>query len=106
MPAAAAQRPLACAKGAPPTTRAHVATYAASQPLAAASTVASPGATRSTTAVTSPSPSRNAITGSASAFATTPSSGTRPNWSQSTGAVATLHAAETAIVPTTSGGTG
>src|SRR5262249_44683605 len=82
------------------------ATYAATQPFAAAIRTAVQGETRPTSAVTRPSPSSTATTGSTSAFATTPSSGTWPNRSQRIGAVATLQVAETASATASLRGTG
>src|SRR5690242_17645614 len=95
-PAAAAARPVACASGSEETTRAQPAMYAATHPLALARRDAAAGESGETRAVTRPSPRSTPTTGSTSAFANTPSSGTCPNWSQRIGAVATLHVLETA----------
>src|SRR5579862_6093779 len=93
--AAAAVRPSTWANGAAETTRAHHAMYAATQPFAKASAPAADGATGSTTAAANASPSNGPTAISASALARTPSSGTRPNWSQSSGAVTTEHDTDT-----------
>src|SRR6478672_324883 len=105
-PATAAARPLACATGNAEIARAQPATYAAIQPFVDASTPATAGEKMSTTAVTRPSPSSNATTGSTRAFATTPSSGTWPNRSHRMGAVDRLHVAETATAAASLRGTG
>src|SRR3954471_12190734 len=76
------------------------------QPFSHASAAAACGATGSTAAVAKARPSSGPTAGSTSAFAPTPSSGTEPNCSQRIGAVAVLHAAETATTLPTPGGTG
>src|SRR6266542_3030148 len=87
------------ANGSPPTRRAQAARYAAHQPASHDSARAPAGKNGWTTAPASASPSSGATTGAASAFAGTERTGTAPNWSQRTGAVARPHAPETATTP-------
>src|SRR6476469_741189 len=80
--------------------------YAAHQPFSHAITPAAWGDTRPTSAAANASARSGGTAGAASALAGTVRSGRAWNWSQSTGAVATPDAAETAITPASACGTG
>src|SRR5439155_5379643 len=85
-----------CAPGRPPITRAHVAMYAASQPLIPASNEVSGGKIGAAMAEPNARASSGTIAGAASAFAGIVSSDSAWNWIHITGAVASPQAAETA----------
>src|SRR3954470_10554758 len=95
-----------CAPGRPPATRAHAATYAASQPLSHASAVAADGANGATAAPVNATASSGAIAGAATALAGIATSDTAWNCIHITGAVAAAQAAETARPSAANDGTG
>src|SRR5947208_6068792 len=94
------------APGSPPMTRAQVAMYAASQPFVHARTDATGGTNGAASADANASPRSGTIAGAASAFAGIVSTDSAWNWTHITGAVASPHAADTAMASRNQSGIG